>query len=161
MTNLKPPEASIKMFSNKCWSAYRLQSELEESGFPSDGYTSGPAISIVDWKQVLPSAHSELCQLSNNEIATLFDAWQLGTDEWGGFLNSNRDIIESLLGEPWFPDKYPIPSLFGWPLSSYGQRLAVETGQMPLIVFEELNKEFGDWIEVFSDTSFWTYGFYI
>jgi len=151
---------SIKRFSDECWSAYRLQRELEESGFPSDGYTLGPAISIVDWKQVLPSAHIDLSQLSSNEIATIFNDWQLGTDEYGGF-SSNRDIIESLLGEPCFPDKYPIPALFGWPLSFSGQLHAMETGEMPLIVFEGLMKEYGDWVEVFSDESHWCHGYYI
>ena len=152
---------SRKMLSDKSWGVWSLERELEDSGFPSDGYTLGPAISIVDWKQEVPSAHLELSQLSDHEIIAIFDDWQCGTDEYGGFLFSNREIIELLLGRPEFRDKYPIPALFAWPLSCNAQLHAIETGQMPLIVFEGLFKEYGDWVEVFSDASFWTYGYYI
>ena len=150
-----------KMYSDECWSIGRLEMELEDSGFLSDGYKLGPALAIVDWKHQAPEAHIELSSLSDNEISTIFDDWQLGTDEWGGIWFDNTDIIESLLGQWHIQDKYPIPALFGWPLSSNGQLHAIETGEMPLIVFEGLMKYSGDWVEVFSDTSFWTYGWNI
>jgi len=151
------PDRGYYFDDDEPWDISRLQDALFDCGFLSDGHKMSPADLITGWKRANVKAHVDLAAMSDNEITSEFREWKLSPDEWG----ENWEAICSILGPSHFIKNFPIPSLFGWPLSGDAQRRVVTEESMPLFVFEGSNKEWGDWIEVFEDEAYWCFGYYI
>ena len=139
------------------WTPSRIQEELEDEGLFSDR-NELRALQIDDWEPFVPEGHVQLSNLSDEEICAAFEDWRPGRDRFGCYDWSNHDIIREILMADYPDGGYPVPGLFSWPVSGNGQAHAINSGQLPLIVFHGLQHEFGDSIDVFPDTSFWSHG---